>query len=181
MRYLFLSSLLVFTMSTAHAYTQAFPRTEPGEIEVKVLPEGRLLECVGEGDYFNQANSLFGPLFRYIKEHDISMTTPVEARIDPGAMYFWVSDEQAAKATEGNDQVRVIDVEERMVAAIGMRGGYSQANFEKGWKALQNWIKNENDLKIIGEPYAIYWNGPFVPGLLKKSEVQVKVRRMHWE
>jgi effector-binding domain-containing protein len=168
-------------MPSAHAYTQAFPRTEPGEFEVKVLPEGRLLECKGEGSYFDQANSLFGPLFQYIQENEISMTTPVEARIDPGAMYFWVSDEQAAKARESNGKVRVLDVEERMVAAIGVRGGYTSDNFEKARKALLKWIRTDNDLEVVGKAYAVYWNGPFTPWFMKKAEVHIEVRRKHWQ
>ena len=168
-------------MSTSHAYDQAFPRTEPGEVEVKVLPAGRLLECRGEGSYFNQSNSLFGPLFNYIKEHDISMTTPVEARIEPGTMLFWVAEDQVDKATENNDVVRVIDVDERMVAAIGARGRYSEANFKVAKAELLKWIQTDNDLEAIGKPYAVYWNGPITPWFLKKFEVQVKVRRKHWE
>lgn len=168
-------------MPTAHAYTEAFPRTEPGEFEVKVIPEGRLLVCKGDGSYFDQSNNLFGPLFEYIQENEISMTTPVEARIEPGAMYFWVSDDQAEKAKAGNGQVSVIDVEERMVAAIGIRGGYTEANFEKARKALLKWIRTDNDLQIMGKAYAVYWNGPFTPWFMKKSEVQIVVRRKHWQ
>lgn len=160
----------------AHGYEQAFPRTEPGEIEVKVLPAGRLLESAGEGNYFDRANSLFGPLFGYIKEHDISMTTPVEARIEEAAMYFWVSDEQADKATGDSGSVKVIDVPERTVAAIGVRGSYSRENFESAKAALLEWIREDKTLEVLGEPYAIYWNGPMTPWFMKKAEVQIEVR-----
>ena len=176
-----LSSLILFLMSHAHAYEQAFPRTEPGEFEVKVLPAGRLLESRGEGDYFTNANSLFGPLFRYIQEHEIPMTTPVEAKIEPGTMYFWVADDQADKATDDSDEVRVIDVDDRMVAAVGRRGGYTRGNFEKARKELLRLVRTEGDLQVIGEPYAVFWDGPFTPWFMKKFEVQVRVRRMHWE
>ncbi|MEX0331190.1 MAG: heme-binding protein [Puniceicoccaceae bacterium] len=176
-----LSTIILFLMSNAHAYQQAFPRTEPGEFEVKVLPEGRLLESIGEGNYFDQANSLFGPLFQYIKEHDISMTTPVEAKIEPGTMYFWVADDQVDKATNDTEKVRVIEVEERMVAAIGGRGAYTKRNFEKARAQLLRWVRTESDLEVLGKPYAVYWNGPFTPWFLKKFEVQVRVRRLHWE
>ncbi|NDV61452.1 hypothetical protein G0Q06_03210 [Puniceicoccales bacterium CK1056] len=169
--------IFLFTMSLTHAADQAFARTDPGVIEVKTLPAGRLLVCEGEGDYFNQSNSLFRPLFRYIQSHDISMTTPVEARIEPGTMIFWVAADQIEKADESNDEVQVIDVEERTVAAIGKRGGYSQSNFEEARAELLQWIEEREDLEIAGEPYAVYWNGPFVPGPFKKFEVQVEVRR----
>ena len=172
---------IIFLMTQAHAYEQAFPRTGPGEFEVKVLPAGRLLEAKGEGNYFDQSNSLFGPLFRYIKEHDISMTTPVEAKINPGTMYFWVAQGQVDKATEDDGEVRVIDVEERMVAAMGERGGYSQANFEKAKAQLLGWVRSEGDLEVLGEPYAVYWNGPFTPWFMKNFEVHVEVRRVERE
>lgn len=159
----------------AHGYEQAFTRTEPGEIEVKVLPQGRLLESAGEGDYFDGANNLFGPLFRYIKEHDISMTTPVEARIDGAAMYFWVSESQADKARESSGAVKVIDVPERTVVAIGYRGSYSRENYETAKQALLEWIAESGDLEIIDEPYAVYWNGPMTPWFMKKAEVQVQI------
>ena len=175
-RFILTATILLF-MTHAQANQQAFPRTEPGEIEVKVLPAGRLLESKGEGNYFSGANNLFGPLFRYIQEHDISMTTPVEAKIEPGTMYFWVAEDQVDKADADSDRVRVIDVEERMVAAIGERGGYSEENFEKAKARLLEWVESEEDLELTGEPYAVYWDGPFTPWFMKKFEVQVEGRR----
>jgi effector-binding domain-containing protein len=167
---------LFLIMSSAHADQQAFARTEPGVVEIKTLPAGRLLESRGDGDYFNQSNSLFRPLFRYISQHDISMTTPVEARIEPGMMYFWVSPDQVGKATEDSDEVRVIDIPERTVAAIGARGGYSQSNFEEAKVKLLQWIEEQDNLEVTGEPFAVYWNGPFTPWFRKVFEVQVTIR-----
>ena len=158
------------------AAEQAFPPTDPGVIEIKTLPAGRLLACEGNGDYFNQSGSLFGPLFQYIRANDISMTTPVEARMNPGTMYFWVAPDQVDKAAENTGEVTVIDVEERTVAAIGMRGSYSESNFKEARDKLMEWIRARNDLETIGEPYGVYWNGPFMPGPFKKFEVHVRVR-----
>lgn len=171
-------SFISIIMSTSHAYEQAFPRTETGEIELKTLPAGRLLECRGEGDYFNQSNSLFGPLFKYISSHDISMTTPVEAQIDPGVMYFWVAENQKEKADEDMGRVRVIDVEERLVAAIGERGGYSEDNYDVAKEKLLKWVKDQDDLEVTGDPFAVYWNGPMTPWFMKKFEVLVPVSKL---
>jgi len=168
-------------MSSSHAFNQAFPRTEPGEFDVKVLPAARLLECKGEGNYFHKPNILFGLLLSYIKKRGIAMIEPVEARIEPGTMYFWVADDEAEKAVENSGKVRVIDVEERMVAAMGARGSYSESNYRKAKTALLKWIATENDLQAIGKPYTVYWDGPFKLGILKKFEVHVRVRRKHWE
>ena len=90
LRYL-IPLILIIQSPLIMAYEKAFEPTKPGIIELKELPSGRLLESKGDGSYFNSSNSLFGPLFRYIQKNDIAMTTPVEARMDPGAMYFWVS------------------------------------------------------------------------------------------
>ncbi|MEY3001195.1 MAG: hypothetical protein RL648_1409, partial [Verrucomicrobiota bacterium] len=49
MRQFSLYFILFFMTASAQAYQQAFPRTEPGVIEVKVLPAGRLLEATGTG------------------------------------------------------------------------------------------------------------------------------------
>jgi hypothetical protein len=104
------------------------------------------------------------------------MTTPVEARMDPGAMYFWVSSTQEEKATSDTANVRVIDVPERTVASHGSRGSYSQNNFEKAKAILLNWVNNQSDIETIGEPFGVYWNGPFTPWFLKTFEVQVEIR-----
>jgi effector-binding domain-containing protein len=173
--------LILMTSVEAMGYAAAFERTEPGRAEIKVLPAGRLLEASGDGTYFNQSNALFRPLFRYIQSHGISMTVPVEARIDPGTMYFWVAPDQADKAAEDAGGVRVIDLPERLVAAFGARGGYSEANFNETRKALLDWLRDRRDVAIAGEPYAVYWNGPFTPWFMKQFEVQVAVKRVETE
>jgi effector-binding domain-containing protein len=171
-------ALLIMAMATGETmgYEAAFDRTEPGQAEIKVLPAGRLLEAGGDGSYFSQSGSLFRPLFRYIQSHGISMTVPVEARIEPGTMYFWVAPDQVDKAAEDAGGVRVIDLPERLVAAFGARGSYSEKNFEKTREALLEWLSGKDDVEITGEPYAVYWHGPFTPWLMKKFEVQVAVR-----
>jgi len=156
------------------AAEKAFPPSEAGEIEIKTLPAGRLLESSGRGDYFSDSGRLFSPLFRYIQQNGISMTTPVEAQINPGKMYFWVAENQVDKAKEDSTNVKVIDVPERRVVSIGARGAYTQANYEKAKEALLEWIEEE-ELVIDGEPYAVYWNGPFTPWFLKTFEVQAQL------
>lgn len=113
MRFIATVGVLFLIMASAQADQQALPQTEPGVIEIKVLPAGRLLESRGNADYFSQSNRLFRPLYRYISQHDISMTTPVEARIKTGMMYFWVSPDQVDKATEDSDEVQVAVRESR--------------------------------------------------------------------
>jgi len=169
--------LSLITMSDASAAEAAYARTKAGVIEIKTLPAGRLIEHAARGaTYFDESNGLFGPLFRYIQTHDISMTRPVEARIEPGTMRFWISKQQESKADGDEGPVRVIDTPERKVAAIGGRGSYSRNNFERARDELMNWVAAQEGMEAVGEPFAAYWNGPFTPGFLKRYEVMVEVR-----
>ncbi len=158
------------------AAQDAFPRTPLGTCELKTLPAGTLLKAEDSGTYFDHANSLFMPLFRYLSSHDIRMTAPVEAQIESAAMFFWVSPDEAAKATGDEGPVRVVRVPARPVASMGARGGYSREHFEETRAALMAWLRQRPDVEPAGAAYAVYWNAPFVPGFMKTYEVHVPVR-----
>lgn len=169
--------LLLFLLSLpAMAAEQAFPQSPVGQPEIKTLPAGVLLRSAAAGDYFKQANRLFRPLFGYISTHDISMTVPVEAQIDSAAMYFWVAPSQLAKVAGNADGVEVVKVPERRVASLGARGGYSPENFSKTRDELLVWLSRQPGVEAAGPAYAVYWNGPFLPGFLKRYEVHIPLR-----
>ncbi|MGC6456700.1 MAG: heme-binding protein [Coraliomargaritaceae bacterium] len=158
-----------------HATEQAFPKTEVGVIEVKVLPEATLAACSGEAGYFERSDSLFGPLFRYIQTNDIAMTTPVEAEVQPGVMYFYIGGDAADRELPETNEVKIHQLPERMVLSIGLLGGYSAENFAKGEARLREWIAGQTNYKVTGAARAIYWNGPFTLPVLKRSEVHIPV------
>ena len=168
--------LLLPTPFTAMAYEQAFPPTASGVNELKTLPAGVLLRASGQGDYFDRANDLFMPLFRYISRHEIEMTVPVEARIRDAAMYFWVAESQHAKVAGDEGSIVVERTPERRVASRGARGSYSRANFERTRGELLFWLAARSDLEAAGEAVAIFWSGPFTPWFVKRYEVHVPVR-----
>ncbi|MBA4136920.1 MAG: hypothetical protein C0518_06345 [Opitutus sp.] len=172
------SVLLAFLLvsSPAMAARQAFPPTAPGRIELKTLPAGVLLKASGRGNYFSSANDLFRPLFRYISRHEIAMTTPVEAQIDDAAMYFWVAESERTKVAGNESGVEVIEIPQRHVASAGGRGAYSRKNFEDLRTRLLAWLAERPEVESAGEPYAVYWHGPFTPWFAKTFEVHVAVR-----
>ncbi|HAZ66032.1 MAG TPA: ABC transporter substrate-binding protein, partial [Opitutae bacterium] len=55
-------------------------------------------------------------------------------------------------------------------------GSYTQKSYQDNLTKLQDWLKTQLEYEAIGEPYAVYWNSPFVPGFLKRSEVHIPVR-----
>lgn len=176
LRFLPFLPFLLLTPLPTMAAEQAFPPTPPGVAEFKTLPAGMLLKATGQGSYFDQSNQLFRPLFSYISTHQIAMTTPVEAKIDGAAMYFWVAASEQPKVAGNTAGVEVIQVPERRVASLGASGAYSRANFEKTRDGLLAWLARQPGMEAAGEPYAVYWNGPFTLWFAKQSEVHVPVR-----
>jgi hypothetical protein len=169
-------ALILCSLPHTMSALEAFPPTPADTSELKTLPAGRLLKSAGGGDYFAGANNLFGPLFRYISRHEIAMTTPVEARVDDAAMFFWVAPGEQGKLAGNEAGVEVITIPERRVASRGGRGGYSRANFEAARTALLAWLGTQPDVEAAGAAYAVYWNSPFVPFFLKRYEVHIPVR-----
>jgi effector-binding domain-containing protein len=169
---LLLLTLLPVPMSAA---AQAFAPTEPGISEIKTIPAARLLRASGERDYFESSGRLFRPLFRYIQEHEIRMTVPVEAEIEPGAMSFYVGRDAEGRPLEDADEVEVIELPARQVASRGMRGGYSEENFAQARDALEAWLAEHPEWVATGPARAIYWHGPMTPFFLKRAEVHIPV------
>jgi hypothetical protein len=171
---LFMASLFP---SFAQGVEDAYPRTAPGDLEVKSLPAARLMVAESAQTYFSANNNLFGKLFRYISNNKIPMTAPVEARVQPGVMVFYM-DAGSAKRVDllpGNE-VKLQDVPVRSVAAIGIRGSYSEENFREAEQKLRAWVAQRTELEVTGEASGVYWNSPFVPFFLKQSEVHLPVR-----
>jgi hypothetical protein len=158
------------------AVSEAYPRTAPGDLELKTLPAARLMRTESAKDYFSSDNGLFMRLFRYIDANKIPMTAPVEAGISPGTMVFYMDEASAKRADLAETpQVRFVSAPERRVAAIGVRGSYSRENYDQALAELRAWLAKRTDVKAAGEPYAVYWNSPFVPFFLKHSEVHIPV------
>jgi hypothetical protein len=84
----------------------------------------------------------------------------------------------AATAKTTPEGVVVLTRPERLVVSHGGRGGYSRTHFEEARDAALAWLATRPDLVADGEPYAVYWNSPFVPGFLKRYEVHIPVKAL---
>ena len=73
-------------------------------------------------------------------------------------------------------EVKFQDLPVRFVAAIGIRGSYSEENYTEALIKLQTWLAVQTDYEVTGEAYGVYWNSPFVPFFLKQSEVHIPVQ-----
>jgi hypothetical protein len=165
--------------STVFGYESIYEKTPVGKIEVKRLPEATALATVSKQGYFDDDNGLFMQLFRYIDSNQIAMTVPVEADVKPGGMRFFVGRKHEGEAPANSDAVEVLTMPERTVVSIGVRGGYSKENFESGKSRLMQWLNEQKEWTQAGDAYPVYWNGPFVPSILKRSEVHLPVTSVH--
>jgi hypothetical protein len=167
--------MVLFPMMSS-AYEQAFAKTDVGEFEVKTLPPARLIASQTDAAYFDDNNSLFRPLFRYISSRDVAMTIPVEAEINPGVMYFYIGAGVSSDVLDATENVSVHELPERTVASLGVRGGYSKRNFNKASARLSAWLLKNTAYEAIGEVRGVFWNGPFIPGIFKRFEVHIPVQ-----
>jgi hypothetical protein len=170
---------LALFVTPAMAYESIHEKTPVGEIVVLELPARIAIETGANAPYFESNGKLFGKLFRFIDSNEISMTTPVEAEIEPGKMRFFVGSKDKAKAKElrSNQEVKVIRMEPRTVVSIGIRGSYTEHRFHNNEEKLRRWLEDNPEYIPTGEAYAVYWNSPFVPGIIKRSEVHIPVTK----
>ncbi|MDA7756503.1 heme-binding protein [Opitutales bacterium] len=151
-------------------------KTPVGKIMILDLPARTALEASTEKSYFSENNGLFRKLFKYINNNDISMTTPVEADIKPGKMRFFVGSDDQVKQISSSKDVTVRKLSPSKVVAIGIRGSYSEKRFVENKSKLTSWIKNNKQYEPSGEAYGVYWDGPFIPGFFKRSEIHLPVK-----
>lgn len=154
----------------------------PGNLdvcEIKILPIARILECADDGPAEQQAtmNRTFRPLFNYIRDNGIPMTTPVEMRSGERAAMAFHLDAASAKRDDLRPGTRVTlrTLPERTVASLTVRGGYTPERLAATETTLRTWLAAHPDWQPTGPAYAVYWNSPFMPGFLKKSEVHIPV------
>jgi glutathione peroxidase len=160
------------------SYESIYPRTPVGAIEVKTLPPRKTLVAAAGGDAFNDRGAAFRKLFNYINANQVAMNVPVEASASTNEMVFYVGSDSTDRSLASASDVTVRSIPEITVASIGLRGGYSRKNYEKGLKRLTDWIALQREWRASGEPYAVYWNSPFVPPFLRKSEIHVPLTRV---
>lgn len=177
-----LALLLLIGAFNVRAYEEMYEATAAGEIEVKTLPARKAMTADGSGAYFDGADSVFMKLFRYIDRNNVSMTVPVESEVAENRMRFFVGADDKSRSLTNADDVILAEVPEQTVVSMGLRGGYTKDTYDRGVAALKAWVEtNKADWATNGEPYAVYWNGPFMPGFMKKSEVHWPVESLHPE
>ncbi|HNX35303.1 MAG TPA: heme-binding protein [Kiritimatiellia bacterium] len=175
------STLIVsvfLTGGTTTAYESIYPRTPVGTIEIKTLPARTCLVATAPGEAFEDRGTAFMKLFGYIKEQEVSMSVPVSASVSTNDMVFYVGSNSTKRALLSTADVSVQTLPALTVVSIGLRGSYTRKNYEEGLLKLNRWCARQKEWQTNAVPYVVYWNSPFMPWFLRKSEIHIPVTRV---
>jgi effector-binding domain-containing protein len=129
-------------------------------------------------------------LFRFItgknqQKSDIAMTAPVVSEqiamtapvlSETGSIAFIMPEGFTLETTPEplDDRVKIVEIPERVVAALRFSGRWSTSLFKKKSEELLDEIKNAG-LKLNGQVFSMRYNGPYTPWFLRRNEVAVEV------
>jgi len=169
-----------------------FPQPTPdGKIEVKSYPAYRSGTYGYSGPLRQAAEVAFEPLYRHISSNNIGMTAPVETRypmltlqeglrghldeVGQAEVSFLYRNPniQPQQVAQG---IKVEDHPPIHVVSIGLRGAYTYTGFLQSLELLRNWLAHHPNYQVVGSPRRFFYDSPFVPDALKRSEVQIPIR-----
>ena len=167
----------ILSLASAEANEAVYRATPVGVIEVKDIPAVKAMSASAEGPYFDHYDKAFWKLARYVRRHDIKMSVPVEAYTDDRSeMRFLLGSRDITRDLPSADGVSLATRPPHTVVSIGLKGAYRQSLYEQGVTKLREWLKSHPDWVEAGAPYKAYWDGPFVPMFMKRSEVHIPVQ-----
>ena len=187
----FLIGALLFGAYSASSapLPEGFPvPTADGEIEVKQYPAYRSATVQVKGDLGSASSRGFTPLFRHISDNNISMTAPVEAQYPAATLQSTAVSQGEASVSflyrsldivpkEVAQEVQVEDTPPMAVVSFGVRGGYDYGIYTKGVEQLEDWLAAHPEYSVIGPPRRFFYDGPFIPDALKRSDIQIPIQR----
>lgn len=195
---LFIATILISTMSqsepTYYKDTETLPytvtKTLADDIEIR-----HYNQAVGVMSKGNEDTGAFNLLFSYISgenktnsdismtspvevgkgSQEIAMTSPVEVSSSETMMFFLPSkyDMQSAP-TPTNENVSLVAVPERTVAAIRYSGFSSDSDKEEYTRRLRK-VLEENNIEAAGSPSYMGYDSPFTLPWNKRHEIIIPV------
>lgn len=159
-----------------------------GDVEFRKYPALRIASVRGVPE-----NEAFGFLFRYISGRNrtrknipmtapvissekISMTAPVIS--DDSSMSFVMPAAYSlADLPEPLDkEVKTEEIPAREVAVIRFRGNADEASVAAMTRRLMETLR-DHDIPVTGIPFLMRYNPPFIPGIFRRNEVGIEIRR----
>jgi effector-binding domain-containing protein len=157
---------------------------EINKVEIRRYPSLVTARVDGYGD------GGFGLLFNFItgnnrQKSKIAMTAPVVSeQIAMTAPVLSESDSLAFVMPEGltlettpqplDERVKIVEIPERIVAALRFSGRWSNSIFKNKSKELREELKKA-EIETAGQVFTMRYNGPFTPWFMRRNEVAIEV------
>jgi hypothetical protein len=157
---------------------------EINKVEIRRYPRLVIARVDGYGD--GGFNILFGfitgdnrqkskiAMTAPVVSEQIAMTAPVLS--DPDSIAFVMPEgfmlETAPEPLD--DRVKIVELPERVVAALQFSGRWSNSIFKKKAKAMLEELAKAG-IKRTGQVFSMRYNGPFTPWFLRRNEVAIAV------
>lgn len=159
-----------------------------GEVEFRRYPS--IILATVTGTYENES---FWILFRYITGNNrsgkkmpmtspvitpekIAMTTPVI--VETNAMSFVLPESYTMKEVPEplDTRIRIQEISPRDLAVIRFSGRASASDIDQVRDRLLKKLE-ESHIAVVGTPFLMRYNAPYVPGFMRRNEVGVEIRR----
>jgi hypothetical protein len=62
-----------------------------------------------------------------------------------------------------------------MAVSLGLQGAYSYESYQNGLQRLSDWLKEHKESRISGNPRRFFYDGPYIPDALKRSEIIIPI------
>jgi hypothetical protein len=162
-----ISADLTFSPVKEASLPEGFPEHGPiGMVVRKDYPPYRMAMSTG--------GMAFGRLFRHIQKRGIPMTAPVEmARTDEGSFmmgFMYENPEQGAAGEQ--DNITVVDIGERAVLSIALRGQRSQDTLAEAQEVIRAYAETEG-IAISDDWRMFGYSSPMIPRDRQYFEIQV--------
>jgi hypothetical protein len=171
-----------------------------GDVELRRYPPSVVVETVAPSE-----NAAFRRLFRYISganagSTEVSMTAPVETAPGPrgGDTISMTAPVESASEADGvrmafylpeeydydtaprptDDAVRLVELPGRTLAVLGFSWWATDDRVARKTEVLRATLADAPDgFDVVGDPFLLRYEGPWVPPFLRTNEVAVPVRR----
>jgi len=157
---------------------------EINKVEIRRYPRLVIARVDGYGD--GGFNILFGfitgdnrqkskiAMTAPVVSEQIAMTAPVLS--DPDSIAFVMPEGFTLETTPEplDDRVKIVELPERVVAALQFSGRWSNSLFKKKARAMLEELAKAG-IKSTGQVFSMRYNGPFTPWFLRRNEVAITV------
>ena len=154
------------------------------KVEIRRYPRLVIAKVDGYGD------GGFNLLFRFItgnnrQKSNVAMTAPVVSEeiamtapvlSETGSLAFVMPEGFTVESTPEplDDRVKIVEIPERVVAALRFSGRWSNSVFKKKSKELLEELAKAK-ITTSGNVFSMRYNGPFTPWFLRRNEVAVPI------